>query len=185
MHYEHQVVQRAAKKVLEELVDIIGPESTECSIASFATKRLSELGFSETWYHSCPSLVLAGNRSCLSISGREYTPNNEPFGSENLITVDLSPCAGSTWGDCARSLAIEDGAVSNYPTSTQFRCGFDAETQLHEAMRNYVTPSTSFHEMHEFVNVSVHFPPLFPARGSKTKLLPRSTTRGLLDADSP
>lgn len=72
MYRKHQVVQLAARKVLEELIKEIDPNSTECSIAAFTSNRLSESGFPETWYHSCQSLVLAGNRSCLSISGREY-----------------------------------------------------------------------------------------------------------------
>lgn len=152
MYRKHQVVQLAARKVLEELIKEINPSSTECSIAAFTSRRLSESGFPDTWYHSCQSFVLAGNRSCLSISGREYVPSNEPFGSENLVTVDLSPRADTVWGDCARSFAIEDGAVTVNPAKPQFHVGFKAESELHTAMRKFVSPTVSFHQLHEFAN---------------------------------
>lgn len=152
MYRKHQVVQLAAKNVLEELNEEITSTSTESSIAAFTAKRLSELGFPDTWYHSCQSLVLAGNRSCLSISGREYSPSDEVFGDENLITVDLSPCAGTVWGDCARSFAIESGVVTNNSKHPQFHCGFNAQTKLHKAMHGFASPSVSFHQLHEFVN---------------------------------
>jgi len=152
MHSEHQLVQLAAKQVLDELATEISPKSTERSIASFATNRLSELGYPDTWYHSCPALVLAGSNSCLSVSGRDYSPTDSSFGSHNLITVDLSPCSGAVWGDCARSFVLESGVVRNNPTDSEFALGFNAEYELHEAMKKFATPSTSFHELHEFVN---------------------------------
>jgi len=104
---KHQEVQNIAKIVLDELTQHITPESTENSIASTAGHLLKEHGISDTWYHGVPALVLLGSRSCLSISGKDYSPSNEPVGDTNLVTVDLSPKRDSYWGDCARSFCIE------------------------------------------------------------------------------
>ncbi len=149
---EYRTVQGSAKRVLAQLSNAIGPESTEASIASVAIDYLSELGITETWYYDSPALVLAGDRSCLSISGRDYAPGTEPLGEHNLVTVDLSPCVGEVWGDCARSFAIEDGNFVVMPSQPEFRCGFDAQTILHSEMRQFVSPDTRFSDLFEFAN---------------------------------
>ena len=47
-------------------------------------------GLTETWYYDCPALVLSGERTSVSASGRDYKPSNMPLGDFNLVTVDLS-----------------------------------------------------------------------------------------------
>ncbi len=130
----------------------MGPESTEASIASVAIDYLSEHGITETWYYDSPALVLAGNRSCISISGRDYVPADEPLGEHNLVTVDLSPCVGEVWGDCSRSFAIENGSFVVMPCQPEFRRGFDTQTILHSEMRGFVSPDTRFSDLSEFAN---------------------------------
>ncbi len=149
---DYKAVQASAKQVLTELCEVIGSDSTEQSIAAFAIDRLSELGLPDTWYHSCPAFVLAGSRSCLSFSGRDYVPSEERIGSNNLITVDLSPRAGSIWGDCARSFPVEDGRVNLQPTGPDFRRGIEAQVRLHTEMKAFVNPTTTFAELHNFSN---------------------------------
>lgn len=105
----YTTVQNIAKNVLSQLCCLITPDSTEKSIASEASQLLADNGVFETWYHNVLALVLLGGRSCLSISGKEYIPSDEPVGSNNLVTIDLSPCIGNVWGDYARSFVIEDG----------------------------------------------------------------------------
>src|SRR5690349_20681993 len=89
---EHRAVQRIARQVLADLAPTICASDTEFAIAQRAVASLRSRGIMETWYHNCPALVLLGSRSCLSISGRDYVPAQEPVGREtNLVTVDLSP----------------------------------------------------------------------------------------------
>ena len=87
----HRRAQDAAKAVLRELAEDIGPEDTEQSIARRAASALYGNGIRETWYYDCPALVLLGSRSCASVSGRNYRPGLEPVGQTNLVTIDLSP----------------------------------------------------------------------------------------------
>jgi Xaa-Pro aminopeptidase len=143
----HRKVQNAAKAVLRELADSIGPDDTEQSIATRAVDALARHGIRETWYYDCPALVLLGSRSCLSASGREYRPHSEPVGQNNLVTVDLSPSDGTHWGDCARSLAVEHGCVTFSPKSAEFAAGISFLRGLHAAMRRFVRPQTTFHEL--------------------------------------
>lgn len=143
-------VQRLARQVLAELPAVIGPDSSEASIAAHATFRLRELGLTETWYYDCPALVLAGSRTCLSVSGRDYVADARPIGTDNLVTVDLSPASGPLWGDCARSFVVERGRVVAEPADPMLADGLRAERQLHAQMRRFVEPSTTFDALHAF-----------------------------------
>ncbi len=148
-------VQRIAKHVLADLVAVVGPDSTEETIVSFAVDRLSDYGVTDTWYYDCPALVLLGGRSCLSVSGRDYRPCNERVGRENVVTVDLSPIHESLWGDCARTFVIEDGKVVDSPAKPEFRRGIDLLKDLHSGIREFVTVNTRFCDVHEFANDTI------------------------------
>lgn len=143
----HRKVQHAAKAALEELAEAIGADDTEQSIAGLAERALARRGMSQTWYYDCPALVLLGTRTCESPSGRDYRPAAERVGETNLVTVDVSPSRGGYWGDCARSFFIERGRVTPTPNSAEFIRGMAFLKQLHEAMRAFVQPHTSFHQL--------------------------------------
>jgi Xaa-Pro aminopeptidase len=148
-------VQVAAKEVLQRLVGHITPESTETSIATEAAAMLAECGYPDTWYYNCPAFVLLGSRSKASLSGRVYEPSTEPVGFRNLVTVDLSPRRGDIWGDCARSFYIEEGVARIEPTTPEFASGYETERRLHQKMRAFVRPHTSFHDLYEFANEQI------------------------------
>lgn len=117
---------------------------------------LAAYGVTDTWYYECPALVLLGSRSCLSLSGKEYRPcEDEKVGLTNLVTVDLSPVHEGVWGDCARSFFVENGRCVQTPTVPEFIQGALAEQALHESMRTFVTPSTTFEELFLFANAEV------------------------------
>src|SRR6185503_15887218 len=116
----HRNAQDAARAVLRELAENIGPQDTEQSISRRAASALHAHGIRETWYYDCPALVLLGSRSCASPSGRTYAPARERVGATNLVTIDLSPSCDGYWGDCARSFFVEDGRVSSAPQLPDF-----------------------------------------------------------------
>lgn len=151
----NRVVQSKAKNVLSAIATTISARSTERTIVDTAISMLAAVGITETWYYECPAFVLLGSRSCLSLSGRDYVPAEEPVGTENLLTIDLSPCEGVLWGDYARSLCVENGGVVPHPSSPDFRDGMKVETSLHQQMTHFVTPDTSFHQLYEFANDSI------------------------------
>lgn len=143
----HREAQDAAKAVLRELAEDIGPEDTEQSIANRAASALRKHGIEETWYYDCPALVLLGSRSCASVSGRHYRPGVEPVGQTNLVTVDLSPSCMGYWGDCARSFPVEQGRVTFTPENRAFLAGLSFVRALQASMRSFVTPQTTFHDL--------------------------------------
>jgi methionine aminopeptidase len=125
-------VQNIAKKVLNNISLFIKPDSTENSIASKAVELLNAESITKTWYHNTPALVLLGSRSCLSVSGKDYRPeNNETVGHSNMVTIDISPMKNCIWGDCARSYFIENGKCSLEPSTHTFTEGKKMFTMLH------------------------------------------------------
>ena len=151
----HSEVQAIAKAALSDLALSISAADTERTIAERAASFLADRGITETWYYLCPAFVLLGSRSCLSISGRSYVPSDEPVGSFNLVTIDLSPLRDGVWGDCARSFPIEDGRCSFSPQSPEFARGIEVEDSLHQAMQAFVTPATTFEELFVFGNAEI------------------------------
>lgn len=152
---KHREIQTAAKAVLARLAGVITSEDTEQSIADKAYAMLCESGYTDTWYHSCPALVLLGTRSCMSISGRDYQPAAEAVGNANLVTVDLSPMHEQFWGDCARSFPIENGRVTQTPQLLEFRNGLCFQRHLHAQMLEVVTPKTSFGQLFDWANLRI------------------------------
>jgi Xaa-Pro aminopeptidase len=152
---EYSKVQGIAKQVLRDLETEISSDSTEESIASKAVELLESYGVHNTWYHDVPAFVLLGGRSCLSISGRDYEPAQECVGATNLVTVDLSPSVDNIWGDCARSFVIENGKVVNHPKNQEFKEGLEVEKHLHNEMKKYVNPHTTFSELYAFGNTLI------------------------------
>jgi Xaa-Pro aminopeptidase len=143
----HRKAQHAAKEVLRALAGQIGPDDTERSIAAKAAAALAERGVRQTWYYDSPALVLLGSRSCRSESGATYRPALEAVGQTYLVTIDLSPSYEGHWGDCARSFPIEEGRVALEPESHEFADGLLFLRNLHTAMREFVTPQTTFHSL--------------------------------------
>lgn len=150
--HAHHTVQHAAKSALTRLAAQISATDSEQSIAASAYRELCALGIPDTWYYNCPAFVLAGTRSCQSISGREYVPSGEPIGPHNLVTVDLSPVLNGHWGDCARSFFVEQGRATATPTAREFTAGQHFLKILHADMQQTVHPAMTFHELYTWTN---------------------------------
>lgn len=153
--HAHRIVQNAAKSALANLATKMSETDTEESIAATAYRELCALGFPDTWYYNCPAFVLAGARSCQSISGREYVANRVPIGRHNLVTVDVSPIQHAHWGDCARSFYIEGGRATTTATAYEFAIGQSFLEALHADMRQTTHPDMTFHELFTWTNTRI------------------------------
>ena len=88
----------------------------------------------------------------MSVSGRDYIASEAMVCNTDLVTIDLSPSKGNIWGDCARSFAVENGVVVNWPGDEDFVSGFITEMKLHEELLNFARPDTKFCELYKFAN---------------------------------
>lgn len=151
----YREVQSKAKLVMQKLPALLTPEDTERSIADKAYQLLCNKGLPDTWYYDCPALVLAGGRSCLSISGRYYQASDVAIGGKNLISIDLSPAMGDVWGDYSRTFAFEFGAYTEQPKTLEYKNGLNFVRQLHREMKTWLRPDTSFHQLFHWANVRI------------------------------
>lgn len=149
---KYQYIQKIAKEVLQEITLSITCDSTEETIVDDCISLLKSKGITKTWYHNTPALVLLGSRSCLSVSGKDYIPGNEKVGATNLITIDLSPLDDDIWGDCARSIIIEDGKCISELLPIEYKNGIEAEIKLHEILKSYVDINTTFEGLYFHIN---------------------------------
>lgn len=114
-----------------------------------------ELGADSFWYYNIGAFVFSGNETTVSISGRKYNTPNKVIESNDIITIDLSPQYRHIWGDYARTIIIENGAVVDKICKIQnneWRAGLLFENKLHEELIHFATPNTTFEELYFYMN---------------------------------
>ena len=104
-------VQNIAKKTIEFIKENIQPGMTLLEIRDLCETKMIELGADSFWYWDVGAFVFAGDETTLSVSGKEYTTSKRIIEKNDIITIDLSPQNGDTWGDYARTIIIENGKI--------------------------------------------------------------------------
>ncbi|MCF8495356.1 MAG: M24 family metallopeptidase [Alphaproteobacteria bacterium] len=148
-------IQNLAKDTVFDLLDFIKPGVTEKEIASKAKSLLEQKGITRFWYYDVAALVLVGDRTTLSIPGRDYVPADFRVQTNDLVTVDLSPLDGDLWGDYARSIYVEDGVAKLTPTKKTLSAGFNLETLLHNHLLGIARPDMTAHELWAYMNAMI------------------------------
>lgn len=151
-------IQNIAKDVMYELLKIIKPGVTEQDIAFQARQAFHDRGVRDFWYYDVAALVLIGERSILSVSGRDYTPSADTKVVENdLVTIDLSPVLQGSWGDYARSIYVQNGTARFSPcgASGELVEGFNAQANLHDSLLSIANPDMTAHELWSRTNAKI------------------------------
>ena len=151
--YSH--VQNIALRVLRDVAPLIQAGKTECGVVDECIRLLVHHGAKDCWYHNVPAMVLVGERTTLSVSGKDYQPSDVAIRTNDLVTIDLSPLVDGCWGDCARSYIVASGGVTPPDKSSALRYGLDTERALHALMTEIVTAETSMHELYSVINQSI------------------------------
>lgn len=151
---QYREVQNIAKKTIEFIKENIQPGTTLFEIRNLCEAKMMELGADSFWYWDVGAFVFAGNETTLSVSGKEYTTSKRVIAENDIITIDLSPQNGDTWGDYARTIIIEKGKIveSDNVSNNEWKNGLLMEEYLHEEMCKFVTPKTTFEELYYYIN---------------------------------
>ncbi len=156
---EYRDVQKIAKETIEYIKTEIRPGMPLPGVRRLCEEKMIELGVDSFWYWDVGAFVFAGDETTVSVSGKEYTTSERVIESNDIITIDLSPQIGDTWGDYARTLIIEKGCVVE--TAGKIKCdewrnGLLMEKKLHEKMKEIVSPLMTFEDlyfrMNEYIN---------------------------------
>ena len=151
---QYKEVQNIAKKTIEFVKENIQPGMTLLEIRTLCETKMMELGADSFWYWDVGAFVFAGDETILSVSGKEYTTSRRVIAENDIITIDLSPQNGDTWGDYARTIIIENGKIvdSDNVLNIEWKNGLLMEEYLHEEMCRFVTPKTTFEELYYYIN---------------------------------
>ncbi len=158
---KYQLVQGIAKDTMNYLASFIRAGVSELDIVNAANEYMSSRGISSFWYYGLGSLVFVGERTTLSISGRDYKPSGRMVENDDLVTVDLGPQIGSYWGDFARSFVIENGEVTkntnakHSPKITELLEGLETEIKLHSLLQEIAVPEMTFEELYFAINEAI------------------------------
>lgn len=155
MFQEYRDVQKIAKETIEYIKTEIRPGMLLPEVRRLCEEKMTSLGADSFWYWDVGAFVFAGDETTVSVSGKEYTTSERIIGTDDIITIDLSPQIGDTWGDYARTLIIEKGCVVE--TAGKIKCdewrnGLLMEKKLHEKMKEIVSPLMTFEDLYFRMN---------------------------------
>jgi len=137
------IVQNIAKETMNYLFSVIVPGISEKEIRDEAEAYMLSHGIESFWYYNVGALVFIGDRTTLSVSGRDYTASDRRVEDNDLVTVDLSPCIENVWGDYARSFIVGEADLIY---------GIDFENYLHSQLSRITHPDITLHEMYHELN---------------------------------
>lgn len=151
---EYKQVQKIAKDTMEYAKNNIKPGMELLTVREMCEKKMLELGADSFWYWDVGAFVFAGDETTASVSGREYITSDRIISENDIITIDLSPQNGSTWGDYARTIVLQDGVVTEIEniSNEEWQHGLLMEDFLHNELMNFAALEVTFEELYFHMN---------------------------------
>ena len=148
-------MQNLNRATMEYISSILIPGMNLMEVRDLCESFMLSHGADSFWYWNVGAFVFSGDKTAISVSGREYKTDDAVIASNDIITIDLSPQHDNVWGDYARTLIIENGKVVIDISSIQneqWRQGLQMEEYLHEAIFDFVDSNTTFEDLFYFIN---------------------------------
>lgn len=148
-------MQNLNRATIEYASTVIVPGMTLVELRKLCEAYMLSHGADSFWYWDVGAFVFAGDKTAVSVSGREYKTDDHIIEPNDIITIDLSPQNNCIWGDYARTLIVENGRIVKDVEQIQndeWRNGLKMEAYLHEAMLSFVNENTTFEELFYYIN---------------------------------
>lgn len=84
-------VQSIAKQTIDYIAPRIYPGQNLIEIRKLCENKMLALGADSFWYYNIGAFVFSGEETTVSVSGRKYKTPDRTIGSDDIITIDLSP----------------------------------------------------------------------------------------------
>lgn len=152
---EYKDIQKIAKETISYIKTVIKPGMNLLDVRRLCEEKMLSTGADSFWYWDIGAFVFSGDETAVSVSGREYTTSDRSIGSNDIITIDLSPQNNNIWGDYARTIIIENGVVidrTDKIQNSEWRSGLIMEERLHKELIAFATPQTTFEELYLHIN---------------------------------
>ena len=150
-----QGMQNLNRATIEYASTVIVPGMTLVELRKLCEAYMLSHGADSFWYWDVGAFVFAGDKTTVSVSGREYKTDDHIIALNDIITIDLSPQNNCIWGDYARTLIVESGRIVRDIEQIQndeWRDGLKMEAYLHEVMCDFVDENTTFEELFYYIN---------------------------------
>lgn len=150
----HKQVQQIAKDTMAYAKQNIRPGMNLRDVREMCEDKMLELGADSFWYWDVGAFVFAGDETAVSVSGRQYATNDRIIAPNDIITIDLSPQNGDTWGDYARTIILQHGVVTDLEKieNQEWKQGLLMEEFLHNELIRFARPDTTFEELYNHMN---------------------------------
>lgn len=104
-------MQNLNRATIEYASTVIVPGMTLVELRKLCEAYMFSHGADSFWYWDVGAFVFAGDKTAVSVSGREYKTDDHIIEPNDIITIDLSPQSNCIWGDYARTLIVENGRI--------------------------------------------------------------------------
>ncbi|MBR1444738.1 MAG: aminopeptidase P family protein [Firmicutes bacterium] len=154
----HSEVQNIAKQTIQYIKTVIEPKMNLREVRRLCEEKMLSLGADSFWYWDIGAFIFRDNDTTLSLSGREYITADKLISDNDIITFDLSPQRNNVWGDYARTIIIENGAVVErieYIQNSEWRNGLQMEEALHNELIRFAAPDITFEELYYHMNAYI------------------------------
>lgn len=151
-------MQNLNRNTIEYATTVVKPGMYLIELRKLCEEYMLSHGADSFWYWDVGAFVFAGDKTAVSVSGREYKTDDHIIEPNDIITIDLSPQSNFIWGDYARTLIVENGKVvkdMEQIQNNEWRDGLKMEAYLHEAMLCFVNENTTFEELFYYINSQI------------------------------
>lgn len=154
---KYQQVQKIAKDTIEYARQHIKSGMNLLNIRKMCEEKMLELGADSFWYWDIGAFIFAGDDTIISVSGINYKTSDRIIKQDDIITIDLSPQNGDTWGDYARTIIIQNGIAIEKDNiiNIEWQKGLLMEDFLHYELFKFATPLTTFEELYYHMNTLI------------------------------
>jgi len=155
---EYRDVQQIAKDTIAYIRTVIRPGMNLREVRRLCEEKMLASGADSFWYWDVGAFVFSGDETAVSVSGREYITSDRVIGNDDIITIDLSPQNSQIWGDYARTIILEDGAVTDCIEdirNEEWRSGLLMEERLHRELLAFALPETTFEALWQHINALI------------------------------
>ena len=151
---DYEQVQKIAKDTMAYARERIVSGMHLREVRRLCEEKMLALGADSFWYWDVGAFVFAGDETAISVSGREYETADRILADEDIVTIDLSPQNGDTWGDYARTLILQGGKVvaEEDVANPEWKKGLQMEAFLHAELLRFAKPETTFEELYNYMN---------------------------------
>jgi len=150
----HQQVQQIARDTIAYIRQVIRPGMHLTDVRRLCEEKMLELGADSFWYWDVGAFVFSGDETAVSVSGRQYQTSSRTLADNDILTIDLSPQVGDTWGDYARTIILQNGTAveTDDVQNPEWKRGLEMEEILHNELLAFAAPDTTFEQLYLHIN---------------------------------